>query len=390
MSCRGPGPSGRSPGPGRSRLRRPTSPEPGHALFDGPVEPPAGSQITRAPCWRAQAATSLSSQTTATGSGAAAARPARPSSGPAPGARGPRGRRPRRRLARAKAFIGTSMGGLGRGGRGLCATSGHRPRRAVPTVIGHSVGVRPAQAPAAGRARRRGAARAAILVAVGSGRDDRARDSRHRGRVVGHHRRHPRLAGRARQALGPAPPSWPPAITERREQSGLPTLDPRLPWPVSRPPSLAEAVDGAPSGADGRPSHGFRDVLGQPAPSLTPGAAIVSLAKGIETGTNLRMSEVVGQVAPGHPAGVLTGPNLAREVAEGQPAATVVALPNVAGPNGFRLLHSGRSVSIPGPTWWAARSPAPRRTSWPSPPESATGSGAGGEHPAVLDHSGVG
>jgi glycerol-3-phosphate dehydrogenase (NAD(P)+) len=40
------------------------------------------------------------------------------------------------------------------------------------------------------------------------------------------------------------------------------------------------------------------------------------------------MSEVVTQVLPGVPAGVLTGPNLAREVAEGQPAASVVALPD--------------------------------------------------------------
>ena len=54
--------------------------------------------------------------------------------------------------------------------------------------------------------------------------------------------------------------------------------------------------------------------------------AVVSLAKGIEMGTNLRMSQVVGEVLPGVPAGVLTGPNLAREVAQGHPAACVVAL----------------------------------------------------------------
>ena len=76
------------------------------------------------------------------------------------------------------------------------------------------------------------------------------------------------------------------------------------------------------------PSHGFRAVLAELAPALEAGAAIVSLAKGIEAGSNLRMSEIVAQVLPGHPAGVLSGPNLAREVAEGQPAATVVALPD--------------------------------------------------------------
>ena len=54
----------------------------------------------------------------------------------------------------------------------------------------------------------------------------------------------------------------------------------------------------------------------------------MSLAKGIEIGTNLRMSQVVAEVLPGVPAGVLTGPNLAREVAQGHPAACVVALPD--------------------------------------------------------------
>jgi glycerol-3-phosphate dehydrogenase (NAD(P)+) len=42
------------------------------------------------------------------------------------------------------------------------------------------------------------------------------------------------------------------------------------------------------------------------------------------------MSQVVNEVLPGVPAGVLTGPNLAREVAQGHPAACVVALPEQA------------------------------------------------------------
>ena len=53
---------------------------------------------------------------------------------------------------------------------------------------------------------------------------------------------------------------------------------------------------------------------------------MLSLAKGLEQGTHLRMTEVIAQVVPGHLAGVLTGPNLAREIAAGQPAATVVAM----------------------------------------------------------------
>jgi glycerol-3-phosphate dehydrogenase (NAD(P)+) len=78
------------------------------------------------------------------------------------------------------------------------------------------------------------------------------------------------------------------------------------------------------------PSHGFRAVLGEMAPWVGDVEAVISLSKGIETGTNLRMSEVIGQVLPGMPAGVLTGPNLALEVAQGQPAASVVALSDEA------------------------------------------------------------
>ncbi len=76
------------------------------------------------------------------------------------------------------------------------------------------------------------------------------------------------------------------------------------------------------------PSHGFRDVLSRLHSSAGSVEAVVSLAKGIEMGTNLRMSQVVAEVLPGVPAGVLTGPNLAREVAQGHPAACVVALPD--------------------------------------------------------------
>jgi glycerol-3-phosphate dehydrogenase (NAD(P)+) len=50
------------------------------------------------------------------------------------------------------------------------------------------------------------------------------------------------------------------------------------------------------------------------------------LAKGLEQGTHLRMTEVVEEVVPGRLTGVLTGPNLAREIVAGQPAATVVAM----------------------------------------------------------------
>jgi glycerol-3-phosphate dehydrogenase (NAD(P)+) len=115
------------------------------------------------------------------------------------------------------------------------------------------------------------------------------------------------------------------AIDRRHENPDyLPgiTLPPRL----RATTSLAEAVDGAGLVVMAVPSHGFRAVLLDLAPHLAPDIALLSLAKGLEQGTHLRMTEVIAEVVPGHPVGVLTGPNLAREVVAGQPAATVVAM----------------------------------------------------------------
>ena len=78
----------------------------------------------------------------------------------------------------------------------------------------------------------------------------------------------------------------------------------------------------------GVPSHGFRKVLTELAKELRPWVPVVSLVKGLEQGTNYRMSQVVDEVLPGHPAGILAGPNIAREVAEGYAAAAVLAMPD--------------------------------------------------------------
>ena len=72
------------------------------------------------------------------------------------------------------------------------------------------------------------------------------------------------------------------------------------------------------------------DAAGQPggwAPLIPPGALLVSLIKGIELGTSMRMSEVITEVLGAAPAqvGVVSGPNLAREMARRQFAAAVVA-----------------------------------------------------------------
>jgi glycerol-3-phosphate dehydrogenase (NAD(P)+) len=91
------------------------------------------------------------------------------------------------------------------------------------------------------------------------------------------------------------------------------------------------------------PSHGFRSVFERVAPFLDTRAAVVSLTKGIERTTDLRMSQVVTDVLPSACVGVLTGPNLARELAEGQPGASVVAFDDMSvATRAQLLLHFGR------------------------------------------------
>lgn len=73
------------------------------------------------------------------------------------------------------------------------------------------------------------------------------------------------------------------------------------------------------------PSAGFRDAVRSFVLHLEPTAVLMSLTKGLERGTGRRMSEVLVDLAPDHGVAVLSGPNLAGEIAAGQPAASVVA-----------------------------------------------------------------
>jgi glycerol-3-phosphate dehydrogenase (NAD(P)+) len=101
------------------------------------------------------------------------------------------------------------------------------------------------------------------------------------------------------------------------------SLDPEL----RATTDLEHAVSTADVLVMGVPSHGFRDVLEQAAPHIRPWVPVVSLTKGLEQGTHKRMTEVIEDVLPGHPAGVLAGPNLAREIVQGYAAAAVIAMP---------------------------------------------------------------
>ena len=90
--------------------------------------------------------------------------------------------------------------------------------------------------------------------------------------------------------------------------------------------SLVETVSDADVVVMAVPSQGFRTVLTEAAPHIRPWVPVVSLSKGLEAGSMLRMSQVANEVLPGHPVAVLTGPNLASEISVGQPAASVVAI----------------------------------------------------------------
>jgi glycerol-3-phosphate dehydrogenase (NAD(P)+) len=107
----------------------------------------------------------------------------------------------------------------------------------------------------------------------------------------------------------------------------------RLPDALHATGSLEEACTGADVLVLGVPSHGLRSVLADAREFIGPRVRVVSLAKGVEQGTLARMTEVACDVLEAHePAsiGVLTGPNLAREVAAGQPTASVVAMTDTA------------------------------------------------------------
>ncbi|MFD4366496.1 NAD(P)H-dependent glycerol-3-phosphate dehydrogenase [Rhodococcus sp. NPDC058521] len=102
---------------------------------------------------------------------------------------------------------------------------------------------------------------------------------------------------------------------------------------VVLPPGLHATADHtqALAGADlvvlAVPSQSLRTNLEAWKDDLPEDATLLSLAKGIETGTLMRMSQVIGQVSgvDSNRIAVLSGPNLAREIALGQPSATVVA-----------------------------------------------------------------
>jgi len=91
--------------------------------------------------------------------------------------------------------------------------------------------------------------------------------------------------------------------------------------------SLRESVKGAEILLVAVPSKSFRKVIRNMSEFVDPRAIIISLTKGIEPGGFRLMSEILAEELPDNPIGVLSGPNLATEIAAGHVSGSVIASP---------------------------------------------------------------
>lgn len=116
----------------------------------------------------------------------------------------------------------------------------------------------------------------------------------------------------------------------RRNPDYLPEV--LLPDRVTATHEVQAAVEGADLVVLAVPSQSLRENLVVVAGALATDSVLVSLMKGVELGTTKRMSEVICDVAGVPPERVVavSGPNLAKEIAAGQPSATVVACSDAA------------------------------------------------------------
>jgi glycerol-3-phosphate dehydrogenase (NAD(P)+) len=118
----------------------------------------------------------------------------------------------------------------------------------------------------------------------------------------------------------------------------------KLPERITATGDLAAAVVGAELVAIAVPSQTLRGNLAEWAGAFAPDSTLISLMKGIELGTTKRMSEVIVETARVDPdrVVVVSGPNLAPEIAAEQPAATVVA-----GTDAHRCRSVQQAIALP-------------------------------------------
>ncbi len=135
-------------------------------------------------------------------------------------------------------------------------------------------------------------------------------------------------------------------LSHRENRAFLPGV--RLPEAVRPTTELGTALADRRIVALAVPSQHLRAVGEQCAPHLAPGTMVVSLAKGLEGGTLLRMTEVLEQVLPEVRArlAVLSGPTFAREVAEGIPSGATVASADPAVATALQATFSGQRFRV--------------------------------------------
>ena len=121
---------------------------------------------------------------------------------------------------------------------------------------------------------------------------------------------------------------------EKAEEIACSRVNSHLPG-VSLPEGIVltsgtERLSGSEMVVFATPSFALRQTARQLAPALRPDAVLVSVVKGIEPGTNLRMTEILQQECPGHPVAALSGPSHAEEVGRHLPTGCVAATPDLA------------------------------------------------------------
>lgn len=132
------------------------------------------------------------------------------------------------------------------------------------------------------------------------------------------------VAGRHETVLWSRDPEHAAAIQKTRENERyLPGT--KLPDGIRATSDLGEAAGHAQVLVVGIPTSGFRETLEAAKPFVAPWIPVISLSKGFEQGTGLRMTELIQEILPGRPAAALTGPNIAREIMAGGAAASVLA-----------------------------------------------------------------
>src|SRR6202167_3259006 len=125
------------------------------------------------------------------------------------------------------------------------------------------------------------------------------------------------------------PAGWPSRLhaVGARSRAGQP--DRRGPRQRTVPAGIPAAAGAARHGRPGEGRARRRPARGRRA-HPRPWIPVVSLSKGLERESLLRMTQLIREVLPGHPAAALTGPNLAKEIMAGQAAASVIATEDLA------------------------------------------------------------